>query len=150
MRVDAINSFRRTNIQKNRSKLSYCQITQDNMVLFGKTDNKYANTVLKLIKNYAKVSPKELSELSPIELFKLFNIEATEDEQGMLTISDYRQPDEHFTFDDLGIDENELFKRNRSKPSVQQLRVTSCEKRKSLINSSRNKSNCCCCQNDSF
>ena len=39
-----------------------------------------------------------------------FKIEVEKDEEGMLTLSHYEQPDEDTTFADLGIDEDDLFK----------------------------------------
>ena len=44
-------------------------------------------------------------------ILNYFNIECEEDENGLLTIDCYRQPSKEFSFNDLGIDEDKLFKK---------------------------------------
>ena len=44
-------------------------------------------------------------------IYKYFGIEVEEDKDGYLTISKYEQPSDDYTFQDLGIDENKLFKK---------------------------------------
>lgn len=47
-------------------------------------------------------------------IFKYFRISVKEDKDGYLIISKYKQPSKDYTFDDLGINENELFKNVKS------------------------------------
>ena len=44
-------------------------------------------------------------------IYKHVGIDVEEDKEGYLTISEYRQPFKDYTFKDLGIDENKLFKK---------------------------------------
>ena len=44
-------------------------------------------------------------------IYKYFGIEVEEDKNRYLTISKYKQPADYYTFKDLGIDENKLFKK---------------------------------------
>ncbi len=44
------------------------------------------------------------------KIFNYFGLQAKQDKNGMLIISEYRQPNNNFSFKDVGIDENELFK----------------------------------------
>ena len=44
-------------------------------------------------------------------IFKYFGINAEEDEDGFLTLTEYKQPSEKLTFFDIGIDENVLFEK---------------------------------------
>lgn len=45
------------------------------------------------------------------EILNYFGIESIKDEDGFLTISEYKQPTENITFENLGIKENDLFKK---------------------------------------
>ena len=54
---------------------------------------------------------KVIGSNDPKAIFNMFGISAKEDENGNLIISHYCQPSLDYSFDDLGIDENELFKR---------------------------------------
>ena len=44
-------------------------------------------------------------------IYNYFGIDVEEDKDGYLTISKYKQPSYDYTFEDLGIDENKLFKK---------------------------------------
>ena len=44
-------------------------------------------------------------------IYKYFGIDAKEDKEGYLTISEYKQPSEYYSFKDLGINENKLFEK---------------------------------------
>lgn len=44
-------------------------------------------------------------------IFEYFKIKAEEDENGLLTISEFKQPCEDYTFSYIGIDENKLFEK---------------------------------------
>ncbi len=59
-----------------------------------------------------KIYPRQLSDLTPKEIFELVGIEAEEHDDNTLTLSEYRQPSKKcsYTYKDLGLDENELFK----------------------------------------
>ena len=59
----------------------------------------------------AKIAPKDFNDLTPIELFNLFQIKAQQDKDGLMIISEFRQPDCDFTFSDIGINENKLFEK---------------------------------------
>jgi len=45
------------------------------------------------------------------EILKYFGIESIKDDDGFLIISEYKQPAENISFEDLGINENNLFKK---------------------------------------
>lgn len=51
-----------------------------------------------------------IKENNQVEIFKAAGIETKRNSDGTLTISHYGQPDEGFTYKDLGIDENRLLK----------------------------------------
>ena len=53
----------------------------------------------------------EISSNDVKGIFKYFGINAKEDEDGFLTLSEYKQPSEKLTFLDIGIDENVLFEK---------------------------------------
>ena len=53
--------------------------------------------------------PKGIKNSSPEEIFKAFDIDVKKDKDGFLIISHYEQP-AGFTFEDAGINENELIK----------------------------------------
>ena len=66
--------------------------------------------------NRISISPslqKAIDEKDYEKILTHFGIEVEKDEEGMLTLSHYDQPDEDTTFADLGIDENEMFKHIR-------------------------------------
>ena len=44
-------------------------------------------------------------------IYKYFGIDVKKDKNGYLTISEYKQPSEDYTFKDLGIDENKLLEK---------------------------------------
>ena len=54
---------------------------------------------------------KAIDSNDPKAIFNMFGISTKEDENGNLIISHYCQPSLDYSFDDLGIDENELFKK---------------------------------------
>ena len=54
--------------------------------------------------------PQGIKNADSDEIFNAVGIKASKTDDGLLHISEYRQPDESLTFEDLGVDENRLLK----------------------------------------
>jgi len=78
-------------------------VVQEEIEEANKTKNKFEE-----LKN--KIAPGKFSDLQPKEIFELFNIQAKNTSDNLLILSEYRQPDFSLSYEDFGIDENELFK----------------------------------------
>ena len=64
------------------------------------------DTINKIKKDYAE----DIQNNNAEKLLPLFSIKVKKDTDGMLIISNYNQPNCHYTYSDLGINENEMFK----------------------------------------
>lgn len=70
-----------------------------------------AENAVKKFKDIITALNKPVSEASAEELFKAAGIKYERDkESGLLILDEYRQPDRHFSWNDLGVSENKLFK----------------------------------------
>jgi len=57
-----------------------------------------------------KIGIKSKKQKNNISIFKKFGITSEKLQDGTISISQYKQPSDYFTYADIGIDENELFK----------------------------------------
>lgn len=104
--------------EKNNSVIPSGYVDEiDDFIKSNNLDAKKMNTKIQEAKS-TKIRVKELkTKLAAairnndrIRIFEEFNIRAKFDEQGRLVLSHYSQPDKLFSYDDLGINENELLK----------------------------------------
>lgn len=79
-----------------------------------KDEIKSAKTARKEIKEIKKDLKEAIKNNDVKTIYKYFGINAKEDKDGYLTISEYKQPSKDYSFEDLGIDENKLFEKIKS------------------------------------
>ena len=108
--------------KKNNSKIpiKYLNVAQkyikDNHYALSenaKSEFKQALIIKKEIKNIERKLKKQgvdFKTATPAQLFDVFNIKYEQDNDGMFIIEKYEQPGLNYSFDDMGIDENKLFK----------------------------------------
>ena len=88
-------------------------ISENNLSLTKNAQNEIQSA--KEIKKEIEKVKKDLSEAIKNndikKIYGYFGIEIEEDENGYLTISEYKQPSKIYAFEDLGIDENKLLKK---------------------------------------
>ncbi len=84
---------------------------KDQNLILGNYAQKEINQVSEQEKNIDKIR-KDLQQAiqnnAADEIFKYFNIKYSKDKDGLYIIDKFEQPDEYYTFSDLGIDENKL------------------------------------------
>ena len=88
-------------------------ISENNLSLTGNAQNEIQSA--KRAKEEVEKVKKDLAEAIKNndikKIYGYFGIEIEEDENGYLTISEYKQPSKIYTFEDLGIDENKLLEK---------------------------------------
>lgn len=72
--------------------------------------NEAKRAILKVNAYKNKYFPKGIENYSAEYIFKTFNIGVKKDKDGLLILSEYKQPDEDFSWKALGVDENKLIK----------------------------------------
>ena len=93
----------KSHVESNNYKLSY------------KTENEFRQAriierEIKELEEKLKAKGVDFKTASTMQLFDAFGIKYEVDKDGLLIIEEYRQPNKNFTFDDIQIDENKLFK----------------------------------------
>ena len=63
------------------------------------------------IESIKKDLKEEIDITNPREVYEFFEIECTENADGTMSLSEYRQPEDDITFSELGINEVELYKK---------------------------------------
>ena len=86
-------------------------IENENLSYMAKKEIDEAVRTEEKIKNFMTQGlKKDVKDCSQEDIFNACGIKFEKDENGMLVLSEYHQPDEDFTFEDIGINENKLFK----------------------------------------
>lgn len=65
----------------------------------------------KEVKKFRKDLKTAIEKNDAKTIFEYFKIKAEEDENGLLTIAEFKQPSENYTYSYIGIDENKLFEK---------------------------------------
>lgn len=82
------------------------EFAEDTIAKLEKIQKKF----LEFKRGFEEKTGHSLEKGSAEEILQYVGIETERDKDGFLIISEYRRPSEDFSFDDLGIDENKLFK----------------------------------------
>ena len=116
--------------EKNNSKipLKYLDIVKshiknEKLTINAKNEIESAENIQIKLDELQQKLAKPFNECTSEELFSAFNMLEKVDEDGMLILKEYKQPDEDFSWEDIGIKENKLFKYIKEELQVKQNKI---------------------------